>query len=418
MRIYISLTGFAMVAAGPPPLNCTDDDYWYLGNIPIAEVSDCITHVDIYNWALCLSEWSVGESCTDALGALITSEGAACDVPCQNVTSPGCLICSGVIVIQQIAYLAPEAPFAMCGSDYDRAAIMNATWSDVVEAGAVSDLFFTVETLSDTCDYCMSWVAEHALHVEYCGPLCTDTESVDCYNCRNVWFASGVAWCSSQINNEQCIDADFESLQLMNPATVTTCLDTPVNGDGLVHCLTDGGTVNLTKACATTLEGGFDFFAYADCGDHCFVNNSVECYNCKGAIMVYQTIAYDSILNGSCGTEHDRGLIYNVSMVDLFNCAETERYAAATCIGTTADVSPPCYTCLTLRTHEARQQCAAHCDDDEESADCLECVNIGLMSAAAYCNAHPSGSVGIAGLSLFSFVAMLPSMLLLPTSLF
>ena len=399
-----------MVVADP---NCTYDDYYYLGDLPIADVSDCLTTGSVDNWGVCISDHNINEVCTVDLAEHIVDEISTCATPCQNTSSAACRICSGVVVIQQIADLMPDLPYAMCGSDYDRETIVNTTWSDVVEAGNISSLYFGVNTMSDSCNYCLSWYTDNVQDEQFCGQPCTDdAESVACYNCLNVWWGSAMAWCGVLTNDEGCAEPDFVGLNKMNPASVKTCMESVVNGDGLVHCLTDGGSVNLTDACATTILEQSGYYDSENCGDQCTGETSIECANCKGANLFYQTFEYDSILNGSCGTEEDRLLIENVEFDFVYTCGATAPYVGAMCVGLTANVSTACMSCLTSRTQHARSQCASHCHDSS-SVDCLECVNIGLMGVAAHCNAHYSGSVGITGLSLVSLLAVFVSVVML-----
>ena len=412
MRTYISLSGgiVAMVAAVPAP-NCTIDDYLDLSDAPTADVANCITVDHVDDWGECLTDRYIQPSCLDDLSEHIANAIPACTTPCENISSPACRICSGVIVIQQIVDLMPDAPYAMCGSDYDRGAIMNSSWTDVANAGNISSLYFGVSNLSETCTYCLSWWNEDALSERSCGPACTDPESLGCYNCLNVWWASPLGWCGVQTNNAGCEDADFNKLDAMNPANVKTCMESVVNGDGLVPCLIEAGSVNLTEDCATTLKGQFDYYDFVGCGVHCAIATSLECANCKGANMFYQTLAYDSILNGSCGTNEDRNLISEVDPEPVYTCGETTPYAGATCIGSAANVSTGCMHCLASRSHHVRVQCSPHCSD-ATSDDCLECVNIGLLGVAAFCNAHLSGSVGMSGLSLIGLAVFIQIMFL------
>ena len=413
MRTIISLTGLAVtMVAGDLSSNCSYDDYAQLGDIGVTDVADCLTNVNVDNWALCLGDSSIGDACIQDLAEHIAENIPICGTPCLNTTSTACRICNGVVVIQQIANLMPNAPYGLCGSEYDRETIMNASWSDVVEAGNISDLLLTVSTLSDSCNYCLVWFSDNALSEGYCGDLCTDPGSPDCKNCLNVWWGAGIAYCGTNIQDGTCVDADFEALDTMNPAIVKTCMENA--HDDIVHCLTDGANVNLTEECAVTLTSQFEAYYFAECTDHCVDDTSVDCYNCRGSHMVQEAFAFDSDnVNGSCGNEADRNLINRVYMVDVVACDETAgHYAGATCIASVANVSSNCSICLTSRTHHARAQCSPHCHDSS-SVDCLECVNIGLLSAAAHCNAGGvSGSAGMVGFSLMSLAALLSIVLL------
>ena len=96
MRTFIALTGLGMVVADP---NCTYDDYYYLGDLPIADVSDCLTTGSVDNWGVCISDHNINEVCTVDLAEHIVDEISTCATPCQNTSSAACRICSGVVVM-------------------------------------------------------------------------------------------------------------------------------------------------------------------------------------------------------------------------------------------------------------------------------------------------------------------------------
>ena len=414
-KLILVLTGFAaiVVDAGPPP-NCTDEEYYFISQMNVSAMTDCITNVHVDNWTQCIiTEQVSSDGCAEHIGESIQALNlATCGFACVPYpTTLNCRICMGVVAIQGIVQEAPDTPYGMCGNQYDHDVIMNADASAVVGTGHVSELFSTVTTLSDSCNYCLPSGVESGLDEEHCGSACTDFASAECYNCLNLYWAAAFAFCTVDIADGSCSESDFVALDQMNIASVKGCME-HTNGDGLVHCLTDGTSVNLNETCAVTLDGAFDYYAFYDCSDYCTVDTSIECANCKGAIMVYQTFAYDSVMvNGSCGTEEDRSLINDVNMTAVYECGLTTPYAGATCIASVANVSTPCDSCLTLRTQHAQSHCSAHCHDPS-SSDCLECVNIGLVSAAAHCNAHMSAAAGMTGISLISFAALISTLFL------
>ena len=411
--LVISITGLAMVAADPP-LDCSLGDYgegigW---DLDISGVAQCLTtDITVDDWLSCLSDQPVSVDCINGLSANIADNLSVCDTPCESINSTDCRICNGVVAIQQIVVLEPEAPYAMCASAYDRDSIMAVDWTVVAQAGDIYDLF-GIANVSEICTLCIDYWTNSVMSDAKCGPACTDSESVDCLNCLNVWWVSSLAFCAVTTWDASCEDSDFVSLTAMDPSIVKGCIETVENDDGLFHCLTNGTSTNLTKDCAATLVGEFDYYDFVGCGVHCTIATSIECANCKGANMFYQTLAYDSVLNGSCGTTEDRNLISEVDPEPVYACGETTPYAGATCIGSAANVSTGCMHCLASRTHHVRVQCSPHCSD-ATSDDCLECVNIGLLGVAAFCNAHLSGSVGMSGLFFLIGLAVAISMTLL-----
>ena len=410
---FIPLAGLALVAGDDAICQLPDLGLGFY-QLQIAHVAECLTtNVTVDDWASCLADQEqVSEVCADYFAERVADGASVCSTPCVTINSTACRICNGVVALQEISYLVPNTSYTPCGSDYDRESIMNASWSDVVEAGNITDLFFTVATLSDSCDYCLHDRMQR--FITNCGDACTDPQSADCLNCRNVYMVVILSSCSSWIWEGICEDSDFVSIEAMDPATVKDCIEGVENGDGLVHCLTDGGeSVNLTEGCALTITGHFGYNQSYNCNESCIDDTTVECYNCKGSVIAQETFAFiDSAnVNGSCGSDADLTLIsdvYNDTLKEgLLTCnSGSGPYAGAMCIGLAAGVSNGCSRCLVSRTHHVRQQCARHCHH-ARSVDCLECVNIGMMAVAAHCNDHMSDSMGMTGLSLISLSAIL-----------
>ena len=423
MRTFvISITGLGMVAAIPTQ-NCTLDDYqneigW---DISIPSVAECLSATETADdWTTCFADQPVSESCADDLGTLIADADTVCNSPCESINSTDCRICQGVVAMQQIAVLVPDTPYGMCGSESDRNAIMDADWSTVAEGDSVFDLI-AVANVSELCGLCMTaWNAtrpntniwnQTALDSDYCGPVCTDDAgSADCLNCLNVWWVSSLAYCSVTTWTGTCKDSDYASLAEMNPSTVKVCLEENAeNEDALFHCLTDGTSVNLTQDCAAKLDGEFDYLIDEVCDTTiCTEDNlSADCINCHGAVMVQDIFENAPEATGACGGSDDRDAMANVDMVAVIACGSEQASTGATCLGFQAEVSEICQMCLEEGTERAMKQCEPHCAPDAVGLDCMECVNYGLMSAAAYCNAH-SGVAGMMGsLSLVSFVAII-----------
>ena len=395
MRTFISIAGLAMVAGDDP--NCVWEDYGYgFSELAFYEVAECLSaNSTADNWDSCLNDQPVSETCGVYWSGLVADAASVCSTPCASINSTDCRTCNGVVALQQIAELVPNTSYAMCGSDYDRAQMIDASWSDVAAAENMTEWFLSVANFSDTCNYCLAEDIAWILEGENCGGLCTDnTTSPDCLNCVTAYMVDNLAWCSVYTWGEGCELTEMESLEMMDPAAVKTCMEGVVKGDGLVHCLTDVNSVNISLNCATSIVGDIDYEIYDFCDAHCTDNTSVECYNCKGSIMAQKTFGYESPdVNGSCGSEEDLNLLYDALTSndtireEVFTCGASAPYLGAMCLGIVAQVSTECNSCLTARSLHARQQCSDHCSD-ATSVDCLECVNIGLMAAAAYCNVN------------------------------
>ena len=396
MRSFISIAGLAMVAGDDP--NCVWEDYEYgFAGLDVYEVSECVSaNSTTDDWNSCLGDQSVSEICGVYWAGLVADAAAsACSTPCESINSTDCRTCNGVVALQQISGQVPNTPYAMCGDDYDRAQMIYASWSDVAAAENMTDWFLSVANFSDTCNYCLAGEIEWIFDNDYCADFCIDnTTSPECLNCVTVYMVESLAWCSVHTWDEGCEVEEMRSLESMDPGAVKTCIEGVEKGDGLVHCLTDVDSVDISLNCATSIVGDIDYGIFDFCDAHCTDNTSVECYNCKGSIIAHRTFAYDSEnVNGSCVSEDDRSLL-NAALVDndtireaVFTCGESTPYVGAICLGTVAQVSAGCDACLTSRSLYASQQCSAHCSDST-SVDCLECVNIGLMAVAAYCNAN------------------------------
>ena len=128
--------------------------------------------------------------------------------------------------------------------------------------------------------------------------------------------------------------------------------------------------------------------------------------------MVQEVFEHAPNGTGACGGSVDRAAMADVDMTAVIACGSEQSSTGATCLAFQAEASEECRVCLEERTERAMRQCKPHCADNQTGLDCMECVNIGLMSAAAHCNAHMSAAAGMMGLPLVSLAALISLLLI------
>ena len=384
-RLVVAVVGFAVIVSGDDLTvsNCTTDDVYHIENMDLPTMSTCITTTHPDDWGLCLPNVDVGQNCSDEIGARITDHISECATPCTVSDSLDCRVCLGVMITKQFMVSFPNVTYGMCGSVNDRDSIMAANWSAVLQAGDMTDLP-QVAGLSDSCDYCFGWYTSELLNEAYCEFPCLTLDSQACYDCKNIGIVHALAYCNWAVSDVACSGDDFNALTFMDVGTVQDCMENQ-SGDGLVHCLGDGGSLNISLDCSVGLDGTINEDVDEWCEDHCADMESFDCYNCRGAIAAQVVFSYAPPGDGNCGSDADKSAISDANMTDVFACGTDAPNTGASCLADVANVSTECNWCLTSRTATSLDQCAVHCVD-ESSVDCLQCVSIGMMNAAAYCN--------------------------------
>ena len=407
MRSIIAISGLAAVAAGPPS-NCTTDDYSKLFDMNIESAALCLNDND-GSWDSCLSIANMSTNCqTDMLALFDSNSNTTCGDLCTNVTSSGCRICLGVVAMQQADVLAPEVPWGVCGNSADRDAIASVNLSAIIEADSVTSIGI-IGNFSNNCANCFAEAAWFTANPDYCGVPCETSGNSLCYDCEAVMFFEAISYCNVLLPPVSCVDSDYAGLARMNPGTVMTCLETSQADDAFVACFGELNTANLTSDCSVGLEAVINAHMADVCDTDVCADESVtvDCLNCRGAVFVKTTMDNLPSISGVCN-ETEISAMDTLDLSVVLSCA-TEPYSAANCFASGAEVSDACSMCIESRTTRAVHQCAAHCTDST-SADCLTCVNIGLMGATAHCT-FSSGAAGPVA-SVFSVAALLAFVLI------
>ena len=410
MRTIISVVAGIAIVSTTELDDCTENDYRLIATMGVLDMANCISVAHAGDWQACMNTLSMTSDCAQHIQQNIDEATCTiCGEPCQSPDSQGCRICLGVVAVQQIAVLAPTEDGA-CGNSDDKLAIEGVSAADVVYDLSIT-AFPSAASASQNCQSCIAAFSDIIPEDDNCGTLCNggDADSPGCYDCYNVVMVKAMAYCNHVpwLADVTCTDMDYERLDKMDPAAVKTCIE-GAEDDGFVECFTDVDTVNLTEDCAMGLDQQIDFQIADICDTEiCLLDNpTAHCLNCRGAVMVQEVFAHASEGAGACGNCQDREALRTVNMDAVIACGSEQASTGATCLAFQAEASELCRDCLQDRTELAIRQCQRHCVDDTAGPDCMECVNIGLMSAAAHCNDHMSGAAAVMGLSLISIIVV------------
>ena len=255
----------------------------------------------------------------------------------------------------------------------EKSAIESADFADIVTDGDIASFTDHAE-LSDSCSACFTARATIISEQTGCFVAC-EAPDRECADCHNVVFVAAIAFCNSQdpLPDVNCAVTDYGGLDLVNPATVKTCMENVEEGDGFVECLGNGTAADLSDSCAVGLDAHIDFRIGEVCNATiCTEENlSADCLNCHGAIMVQEIFENAPVGTGACGGDDDRLAMGNVDMTAVIACGSEEASTGATCLAFQAEASKICRSCLEAGTDRAMKQCGPHCADDVSSLDCM-----------------------------------------------
>ena len=408
MRSIIALVGIAGVSSGGLD-NCTEGDYDAIAAMNVTAMAQCFIVDQPGQWQDCLNQnLDITCDCAQNIGdSAGNSEFTNCFGLCfEQAEHLDCRACIAAADAQQVSLLAPTME-GSCGSSGDRELFANANISDIANHTHI----LLMPSLIGVSDGCASCLAARAVN---CVSSC-DVRDPTCLDCENVDFVSAMAYCNNNVwlPEPDCTVADHTGLDRMNPANVKTCIEA-AEGDGFVECFGNPDTVNMNANCSIGLDAHIDYRIGEVCNTTiCTEDNlSADCINCHGAIMVQEVFEHAPNGTGACGGSDDRTAITDVDMEAVIACGSEQASTGATCLAFQAEASEECRVCLEDRTERAMRQCKPHCADDAVGPDCMECVNIGLMSAAAHCNVHMSAAAGMMGLPLVSLAALISLLLI------
>ena len=407
MRPIIAILGTVSVVVEGVEY-CTIEDYDKIGAMSVVGVSNCLLTDYPADWQTCLDNVNVTSDCAQNINGSITDALDECSVPCETPDTQPCRLCVGMLAVQVMTILAPVDTGA-CGDQSDLEAI-DGVCLEAIADGGFGQLTTQAEPSLD-CGLCIDSYAQAITAPDRCSDYCGEIPTIGCDVCASVVMVSAIAYCNNNglLPTVTCTVTDYDGLESINPAVVKSCVEGATEDDGFVECLGNGTTANMNESCVEGLDAHIDFRIGEVCNATiCTEENlSADCLNCHGAIMVQEIFENAPNATGACGGADDRAAMADVEMTAVVACGREQASTGATCLGFQAEVSEICQLCLEERTERAMKQCKPHCDPEVTGPDCMECVNYGLMSAAAYCNAHSGVTGMMRSLSLVSIVAII-----------
>ena len=401
---------------------CSDSDYHGLERMKAGSVKSCLEDNPGDGFVTCFDDSTLvnmtADCSIDLDGKIDEYVRHECNYTscADDSESVECYNCMGAAMVQQVVKYAPEGN-GSCGGD-EGSSISELDLALALEG--CSDPYSAAECIynyvgaSDDCQLCIE--EQTARGVRQCKHHCSGNPTgPDCLECANIGLMRAVAHCNflPYIAPPTCTADDYAGLDQMDAGAVALCLETVEVVDPFVDCFGIPDLVNMTEECSFGLHDHIQAGIEDECDtticplDDEATSLSADCLNCRGAVMVQETFEHAPEGTGACGDLDNRQAIADVDMDAVIACGKEMASTGATCLAFQAQASELCRECLELRTQRAMEQCTRHCGEDASGPDCMECVNIGLMSAAAHCNVHISGSVGMMGLSLIPLAALL-----------
>ena len=404
MRSILVVAAITCVLVDGVP-DCSVHDYNGVALMNLTAMAQCFTIDHPGQWYECIDSLQLAIS-LDCAGTIGDDVGAMeldlCYDRCfGHPANTDCRLCIGVVSARAFMLHAPTMT-GPCGGEGDRERISGVCETQIINASDIHSL----PAVADVSDSCSSCLSSHAVN---CASMC-EVRDAACLDCETIDFVSAIAYCNAGVVLPvvNCSIADYTGLDKMNPAVVTTCVEA-AEGDGFIECFGNPDTVNMNSGCSIGLDAHMSYRIVDLCEDTVCASKSISahCLNCQGSVIVQEIFEHAPNGTGACGGTDNLAAIAAVDMQAVIACGADQAITGATCLAFQAEASKLCINCLDERTKRAIEQCKPHCADDQSGPNCMSCINIGLMSAAAHCNAHMSGSVGFMNVSLLSLVAII-----------